>query len=478
MIPVMTPIYTALTHYISENTLRLHMPGHVGIAEAWPSTWGKLASFDVTEIPGMDDLHLPTDVIEQARQLLAQAFGAQESFFLVNGATSGIQALFLALPANAKVLIPRHAHRSFFAGMVLSGTNPVYLPAEINEETGLSLATSVEAVESALQSNEAVAAVFLTSPTYYGTVSDIKGIATAAHRRGIPVYVDEAHGSHCGFHPDYPMPALQAGADAVVHGLHKTLPVLNQGGALHLGDSFGPVDQITRAYSLLTTTSPSYPLLASMDLARHFMQQEGFDHLEKACQLADEYSERINQLPGLQCWGTKLSAPGVVAIDPLKILVMTEALPMTGLEVGRRLRQEYHIQLEIEAEHHILAMMSMFHQRSDWERFYRALQSITKEPGDGKANRRIKPVVPPAPVVIKSPREAFYSHNKRVALTEARNRVSAEMVAVYPPGIPSLLPGEMITEEIWDYLNYIRQTGFQVQGPLDNRLETIAVLDL
>ena len=478
MIPVMTPIYTALAQYISENPLRLHMPGHAGIAEALPFTWGNLASFDITEIPGKDDLHLPTDVIDQARQLLAQAFGAQESFFLVNGATSGIQALFLTLPADAQVLIPRYAHRSFFAGMVLSGANPVYLPAEIDAETGLSLATSVESVERALQINDAVAAVFLTSPTYYGTASNIKGIASAAHRRGIPVYVDEAHGSHCGFHPDYPLPALQAGANAVVHGLHKTLPVFNQGGALHLGHNFGSGDQINRAYSLLTTTSPSYPLLASMDLARHLMQQEGLDHLEKARQLADEYSDRINQLPGLQCWGTRLPAPGVAAIDPLKILVLTDAWNMTGFEIGRRLRQQHHIQVEIEADHHILAMMSMFHQRNDWERFYRALQTITKEPGDRKANNsNIKPVVPPAPVVIKSPREAFYSNNKRVRLTEARNRVSAEMVAVYPPGIPGLLPGEMITGEIWDYLNYVRQAGFRVQGPLDNHLETIAVLD-
>ena len=478
MIPVMTPIYSALTKYISENPLRLHMPGHAGIAEALPLTWGKLAFFDVTEIPGLDDLHLPTDVIDQARQLLAEAFGAEESFFLVNGATSGIQALFLSLPANARVLIPRHAHRSFFGGMVLSGAEPVYLPPEVDEETGLSLATSLEAVENALQSNEAVAAVFLTSPTYYGTASNIEGIATAAHRRGIPLYVDEAHGSHYGFHPDYPIAALQAGADAVVHGLHKTLPVFNQGGALHLGHNFGPTDQITRAYSLLTTTSPSYPLLASMDLARHLMQQEGFDHLEEARQLANEYSEKINQLPGLQCWGTRLSAPGVTAIDPLKILVLTDARKMTGFEIGRRLRQQHHIRVEIEADHHILAMMSMFHRRSDWERFYRALQTITKELGDRKANNRnIKPVVPPAPVVIKSPREAFYSQHKRVALSEARNRVSAEMVAVYPPGIPGLLPGEMITGEIWDYLNYVRQAGFRVQGPLDSHLETIAVLD-
>lgn len=479
MTPSSTPIYTALIKYISENKLRLHMPGHAGISEAFPLTWANMASFDVTEIPGMDDLHLPTEVIDLAEQLLAQAFGAQESFFLVNGATSGIHALFLTLPSNAQVLIPRHAHRSFFGGMVLSGANPVYLPAEVDEETGLSLSTSIETVESMLQINDKIAAVFLTSPTYYGTTSNISEIAAAAHHRGIPVYVDEAHGSHFCFHPGYPTPALQGGADAAVHGLHKTLPVFNQGGALHLGHNFNSSHQVKRAYSMLTTTSPSYPLLASMDLARHLMQQEGHEHLEEARQLAAEYREKIEQLPGLKCWGTRFPIPGVTGLDPLKILVFTGELRITGFDVGRIMRQQYNIQVEIEGDHYILAMMSMFHQRSDWERFYRALQTISKEhAGCKENNRNIMPVIPPAPVVIKSPREAFYSRNRHVPLAQARNMVSAEMVAAYPPGIPGLLPGEMITAEIWDYLNYIRQTGFRVQGPLDYRLDTIGVLDI
>jgi arginine decarboxylase len=477
--PSPTPIYTALNKYIEENVLRLHMPGHAGISEAFPLTWAKIASFDVTEIPGLDDLHLPTDAIKQAEQLLAQAFGAQESFFLVNGATSGIHALFLTLPSEAQVLIPRHSHRSFFGGMVLSGVKPVYLPAEVDAETGLSLSSSVEAVEGMLQCNDKIAAVFLTSPTYYGTTSNISGIAAVAHRREIPVYVDEAHGAHFCFHSGYPTPALQEGADAVVHGLHKTLPVFNQGGALHLGQNFDSAQQIKRAYSILTTTSPSYPLLASMDLARHLMQQEGQERLEEARLLAAEYREKIDQLPGLKCLGARLPIQGVQGLDPLKVLVLTGGLRITGFEVGRIMRQQYNIQVEVEGDHYILAMMSMFHQRRHWERFYRALLTISKEQEGCKENNRgIMPVVPPAPVVMKSPREAFYSESTRVPLAQARNRVSAEIVAAYPPGIPCLLPGEMITEEIWDYLHYIRQAGFRVQGPLDYHLDTIAVLDV
>ena len=479
MTPSSTPIYTAVKKYISENPLRLHMPGHAGKSEAFPPLWKDMPLCDITEVPGLDDLHLPTEAIEQAQQLLAQAFGASQSFFLVNGATSGIHALFLALPSKAQVIVPRHAHRSFFGGMVLSGAKPVYLPAQVDQETGLSLFTSVESVENTLQQNNEVAAVFLTSPTYYGTTSDIGGIAASAHRRKVPVYVDEAHGAHFCFHSSYPTPALQAGADAVVHGLHKTLPVFNQGGALHLGNSCPSPEQVKKAYSLLTTTSPSYPLLAAMDLARHFMQQEGQKRLEEAWQLAAEYREKIAQLPGLKCWGTGLPFSRASGLDPLKILVLTSGLKMTGFDMGRLLRRQYNIQVEIEGEHYILAMMSMFHQRSHWERFYRALQEISQEQkGIQENNKNNLGAVPPAPLVIKSPREAFFSPSRCVPLAQARNLVSAEMVAAYPPGIPCLLPGEMITPQVWDYLHYIRQTGIRVQGPLDPRLDTIMVLDI
>jgi len=476
--PSPAPIYLALNQYIQENVLRLHMPGHAGIAPVLPDPWKNWARFDVTEVPGLDDLHLPVGIIREGERLLAEAFGARESFFLVNGASSGIHALFLSLPEKAKVLIPRHAHRSFFGGMVLSGAHPVYLPAEIDQETGLSLSTSVQEVDKLLSQQE-VAAVFLTSPTFYGTTSNIGEIAAAAHSRNITLFVDEAHGTHFYFHPRYPAPALSAGADAVVHGMHKTLPVFNQGGALHLGHGFPFTERVKKAFSLVTTTSPSYPLLASMDLARHFMQEQSEELLERALDLAEEYRQKIDALPGFSCPGNRLVKAGVTGVDPLKILILTDAMGISGFELGCILRRQYHIQVEIEGDHYILAMMSMFHQPSDWERFYRALEAIAKDQRHYAANSRyIRPALPPAPLVVKSPREAFQSNSRRVPLAQARDQVAAEMVAVYPPGIPALLPGEMITGDIYDYLCYIRQIGARVQGPLDHTLDTIAVLEI
>ncbi|HEX3011768.1 MAG TPA: aminotransferase class I/II-fold pyridoxal phosphate-dependent enzyme, partial [Syntrophomonadaceae bacterium] len=268
-----TPIYNRLKQYAADNILRLHMPGHIGRALSVQEL-KDIASIDVTEVPGLDDLHVPRDIIEQSRGLLARAFGAGESYFLVNGATSGIQTLFLALTAEGeKVLVPRNAHRSFFGGMVLSGAMPVYLPVQTMDEPGIALAVTYNDVKNLL--DQSSKAVFLVSPSYYGTTCDLERIAGLVHASGKLLLVDEAHGAHFGFSPDLPPTALQCGADAVVNGLHKTLPVLNQGAGLHLASSLKGNQAIRNACSLLTTTSPSYPIMASIELGRALMEEKG-----------------------------------------------------------------------------------------------------------------------------------------------------------------------------------------------------------
>lgn len=459
--------------------MRLHMPGHAG-GKGFPvPPLQQVAAFDVTEVPGMDDLHMPEDIIEESRRLLAQAFGARESFFLVNGATAGIQALFLTLPRGSRVLVPRNAHRSFFGGMVLAGVDPVYVPVSIETETGAVLAIDPSEVEQALEQHRPQA-VFLTSPTYHGTTSDIQTLGQLAHSRQIPIYIDEAHGAHFAFHSRFPMPALKAGADAVVHGLHKTLPVFNQGAALHLGEHFPFPQRLRASLSLLTTTSPSYPLLVSIERARHFMQRQGASWLESAFQLSREYSQRINRLPGLRCPGLDiLKYPGVAGADPLKILVVLDHISLNGWQVDHILRNRYGIQVEMADEHTVLAMMSMFHNRDDWERFYRGLESVSQEYRSPKANGRKKDLARlPWPVVVKNPREAFLAPRQRIPWNQAKGRISAETVAAYPPGIPGLLPGELITGEVLEYLDYVRKMNIRVQGPQDPTLTTLAVLEI
>jgi len=473
----MTPIYTALKKYQAENGLRLHMPGHVGGSGISAPELQGLAGLDVTEVPGLDDLHMPRGVIAAAQEQMARACGAAASLFLVNGATSGIHALLMSGSQGERIMIPRNAHRAFYGGLVLSGARPVYLPCELEPDLGIALAVMPAAVETALQQHSEVGAVFVTSPSYYGTCADIAGIAAAAQRRGKDLLVDEAHGAHFPFHPSYPPSALQQGAAAAVCGLHKTWPVLTQAACLHLGPGFSRRARLRAAYDLLTTSSPSYPLLAGIDVARAYMQSAGGAGLERGLELAREYKPRLDGIAGLRCHGEELlHLPGVIALDPLKVLISLPGLSLTGMQLAQLLREEYHIQVESAEPNLILAMFSLLHGREHWERFYLALEGIAQRyPGTGQAGPAVKP--PPPGEYILSPRQAFFAAKRQVSLAASRGKVAAELVAAYPPGIPCLWPGERISPEIWDYLHYLQKNGIPIQGPACTDLEHITIID-
>lgn len=475
-----TPIYSALKSYMAENNLRLHMPGHSGGKGFKAEELRAVAAMDLSEVPGLDDLHLPLQAIKSARSLLADAFGAGQSLFLVNGATSGIHALFLSLlPGGTKVIVPRNAHRSFYGGMVLSGTSPVYLPCRLAPGLGVALANRSEDIFQILKQNPEVKGVFLTSPSYYGTSSELEKISLLLRENNKLLLVDEAHGGHFPFHPAYPRPALQSGADAVVNGLHKTLPVLNQGACLHLLAGFAEWEQVLAAWSLLTTTSPSYPILASIDLARQLMVKEGFSLLERACCLSQKYKSRINQIKGLHCFEEEelKALPGISGVDPLKVLISTQELIIDGLALAKLLRQNYQIQVELAAPGIILAMMSIFHEGDDWERLYRALEELAWDYRARAPVTLAEGEVPPLPYLILAPREAYMAAKKSLPLDECQGAIAGEIIAAYPPGIPCLLPGELIDDTMLDYLRYLKKSGLKLQGPQDPALNYVKIIE-
>jgi lysine decarboxylase len=462
---------------MEEKNLRLHVPGHIGGKGTLAPELEALAGLDITEVPGLDDLHMAQGIIEEARQLLARACGARDSLFLLNGATSGLHALFMSIGDGERVMIPRNAHRSFYGGMVLSGAMPVYIPCELEPELGIALAVREEEVDNILCQNNDVGAVLIASPSYYGTCCDIDGIATVVRHWEKMLLVDEAHGAHFPFHPLYPNSALKDGANAVVNGLHKTWPVLTQGACLHMGEGFKNHGRLLAAYSLITTTSPSYPLMASIDLARDFMEREGTGCLDRSLELSREFKSRMDKIPGIRCYGDELlQNSGVNAIDPLKVLIGVQGLSITGYMVAHLLREEHHIQVELEDQNLILAMFSFLHVREDWELFHLALNEIAlRYPSQSIHKSQIYKA--PQPHIILSPRQAFFAGAKRVKLANSRGRVAGEMVAAYPPGIPCLVPGELITDEVWDYLHYLKQIGARIQGPEEPNLEYIKVIE-
>lgn len=473
-----SPIYSAIKNYISANKLRLHMPGHIGGNEYIDNCFNSLYKLDLTEVRGLDDFHLSQGCIEEARCLLAKAFKAEESFFLVNGASSGIHALLLAVTNdNNRVLIPRNAHKSFFAAMVLADIHPVYIPCEIEDDMAISVSTSLDKVKNMLSYNEDVVVLCITSPTYYGTVSDISSIVNLTRTYDKHVFVDEAHGSHFVFHDKYPKSAISQGASAVVNGLHKTLPVLNQGACIHIGRSFKNINELKSAISLITTTSPSYPILASIDIARAFMEKSGHSLLEQALIYSREYKNKINSIKGITCINEDyIGKNGIVAVDPLKVVISTKQLKLDGFQLANILTNKYNIEVEMAEKHLIVAMFSIFHKKQDWEKFYLAIKEIAFIYYKGNT-KNLNIILPPHPQVQISPRNAYRAKKKKVKLNESKNKISAEIVAVYPPGIPCLLPGEIITQEIIDYIKYIKSINVSIHGPIDLELNYISIID-
>lgn len=472
-----TPIFSALKSYREEKCLRLHMPGHAGGLGFIDQAFKEMGFFDVTEVTPFDNLHLPLGIIEESQRLLAEAYGAYASFFLVNGATSGIHILFLSLTCEGeKVLVPRHMHKSFFGGMVLSGCKPVYIPYKSDKRYGLPLSVSRDDITEAIIKNPDVKAVFITSPTYYGTTSDIKEIAQITREFGLPLLVDEAHGGHFPFHESYPPSALLSGADAVVNGLHKTCPVFNQGACLNIASSLKDKENIFAAYTLLTTTSPSYPILASIEIARAVMQARGHELLDKALRLSEEYKNKINAIKGLSCGNDFLEADGVTGHDPLKLVIFCDGLSIDGYQLDYILRRDYGIQVEMCEPNLVLAMMSLFHTRDDWEKLYRSLAIIAKKYYNGE-RKNISFVALPYPEIKLTPRQAFFASKKRVRFSESRGLIAAEMIAAYPPGIPCLLPGEAISDQIYEYILCLKSSDAKLVGIKDTNLEFIHVID-
>jgi len=457
------------------------MPGHIGGKGFNAREFIEMAKMDITETVETGDLHVQEGIIEESRLLLSEAFGAKESLFLVNGASSGIHVLFLALTGGQKkVLIPRNTHRSFYAGMVFSGAVPVYVPCQIYNELGIAMSIKTKDIIELLKKHNDIEAIFLTSPNYFGVTCNIAEIVENIRKNNkkISIFVDEAHGGHFPFHNKYPKTAMSSGADAVVNGLHKTLPVLNQGACLHARDEHFFWDRIFPAWSLATTSSPSFPVLASIDLARSFMMTQGESLLERALQLANEYKYKINTIKGLSVFTEEelINIPGTAEMDPLKLLISVKNLSINGYQVSEILRNEYGIQVEIENTHYIMAMISMFHTLRDWEQLYEAVKNISRK-YQGVRNNEEFVLIPPETQLILAPREAFIVDKQDVEFSSCKGKISGEMIIPYPPGIPCLLPGELIDENTYEYLEYLKENKIKINGPRDCNLNRINIID-
>ena len=446
---------------------------------------------EVSLMEELDDLHEPTGCIEEAQDLAAALYGADAAFFAINGTTGAIHAMLVAaLSPGDAVLVPRNVHRSVFGGLVLADARPVYIEPIVDEALGIAHGLSTEAVREACRLHPEAKALLLVSPTYYGVASDVRAIAEIVHEAGMALLVDEAHGAHLAFSDDLPESAIAAGADLVAQSTHKLLGAMTQASLLLLREGRIEKERVQRAMSLLTSTSPNYLLLASLDIARLQMAEAGVAHLARAVGLARKLRREVNATPGLFSFGEeRMGGAGAFALDPLKLTVTVTGLGLTGAEAAHILRHEHKIEAELFDAQNVLFLLTYADTEESAGRLLAALHSLAQRrtaqaataaaaaiavPDGRKAQAAVR--LPAAPPVAIPPREAFYRRSVPCRLREAAGRIAAETIAFYPPGIPVICTGEAFTAEVCRYIEAMVAAGLKVTGAADASLRTLRVI--
>lgn len=473
------PLFEAVKKYVDDEVIPFHVPGHKqgkGIPELQGYVGEKILNMDVNGMDDLDYANNPTGVILEAQKLMAQAYGAEKAYFLVNGTTSGVQAMIMsACEPGSKLILPRNAHRSTIGGIILSGAIPVYMQPEINNEFGIAMGVSVDSVKKTIKANPHAKAVFVINPTYYGITSDLKSIVRIAHINDMPVLVDEAHGAHMPFHDDFPLTAMEVGADMSAASVHKTAGSLTQSSIMLLRGNLIHADRVRQALNLTFTSSASYLLMCSLDIARRQLAVKGHELLEETLQLARWAREEINKIEGLYAFGCELiGTPGCFNFDETKLGVNVINMGCTGYAAEAILRKEYNIQVEMSDLYNILAVVTIGDRRESIEAFVNALKSMAAK-GCVKRGNRVA-ALPENPEMIISPRDAFYSSKRKVKLEEAEGEIAGEMVMAYPPGIPVICMGERINQDIIDYIGILKAERCQLQGTSDPHADYIMVL--
>jgi arginine decarboxylase len=477
-----TPLFTALVEHARRNPVQFHIPGHKkgrGMAAEFREFIGENAlSIDLINISPLDDLHNPRGIIKEAQALAAEAFGARYSFFTVQGTSGAIMTMVMATcrPGD-KILVPRNVHKSVLSAMILCGAHPIFMHPEIDENIGIAHGVSLTTVKNMLEWHPDVKAVLVINPTYYGISADLQGIVEAAHAKGVPVLVDEAHGVHIHFHESLPVSAMQAGADMAATSVHKLGGSLTQSSILNVqGDLVDP-NHVQSILSMLTTTSTSYLLLASLDVARKHLAIHGRELIDRAIRLATEARRQINEIEGLYCFGDEIIRDSATfAYDPMKLTICVKDLGITGYDVEMMLREEWNIEVELSDLYNILCIVSFGDTEKEVQLLVDALRAIASRFRHQPDRPVVRVIIPSMPLLAMSPREAFYAETERIRLDDAVGRIFAEMVMVYPPGIPILLPGEIVTEDNIQYIREYQEAGLPVQGPDDPEIEYVKVV--
>ena len=473
------PIYEALQNFRQMRVVPFDVPGHKhgkGNPELMEFLGEQCVSIDVNSMKPLDNLCHPVSVIHEAEMLAADAFGAAHAFLMVGGTTSSVQSMVLSTCKRGdKIILPRNVHRSVINALVLCGAIPVYVNPEVDRKLGISLGMQREQVAKAIAEHPDAVAVFVNNPTYYGVCSDLRAIVKMAHDAGMYCLADEAHGTHFYFGDGMPVSAMAAGADMASVSMHKSGGSLTQSSLLLIGPRMN-VGHVRQIINLTQTTSASYLLMSSLDISRRNLAQRGKQVFSKVIQMADYAREEINAIGGYYAFGRELiNGNSIFDFDPTKLSVHTRDIGLAGIEVYDLLRDEYDIQIEFGDIGNILAYLSIGDRPQELERLVSALAEIRRRFQKDSSGLLSQEYIDPE--VVTSPQEAFYAAKRSVPLADSAGLVCSEFVMCYPPGIPILAPGERITQDILDYIEYARVKGCSLTGPEDPEILNINVLE-
>lgn len=466
------PLVNLLKEYVKKDPVRFHMPGHKGkfIFSLQKLLSENLYKFDVTEIPGFDNLHQPEGILKQSQRNLASLYGSRRSFYLVNGATSGIIAAMASfLKEKDRVLVPRNSHRSVLNGIILTRSEPVYLIPGVDTELGICLDVPEEKWVSAIEKEKNIKALLVTNPNYNGICPDIEKIIKTARKKNIKTIVDEAHGPHFKFSKKLPPSGVDYKAEITVQSPHKMLLSLTQSAWLHFNGPGKEEEVIRENLSLITSTSPSYILMASLELAVIFLKKFGAKFVDKGVELAELARREINRFTPFYCPGVDYAKSKGFFYDVSRLIINTSSSGYSGLYVEKILRKQYNIFTEYADLNNIYLLITGANSKKDVLNIIKALSTFRKKKG------KIFPVgiLKKLPERILLPHEVFLRDFEYIPLKNSPGRICRNPVIPYPPGIPVLNPGELITKEHVELLEELVANNYICQGIKNNCIAVV-----
>lgn len=473
------PLVEAMLKYKNEKVYPLHTPGHKGgrgMAEMLRRELGESVLMDVSLMSELDDIHEPETYIAEAQRLAAETYGSDACFWAVNGTSQAIHAMLMtAVNPGDKVLVPRNAHRSVAGGLILGDIEPVFMEPDYSEEFGIYTQISAATVQQKLQEHSDIKAVLLTSPNYYGIAADIESIASICHQQQIPLLVDEAHGPHLGFSNRLPKSALQCGADASAQSTHKLLGAMTQCSMLHIRKGLLDIQKAADVMSVLTTTSPNYLLMASLDAARAQVQSCGDKMAEHAAAAAAKLRSLCKSFQGLRV----LEEQDIKGykLDTTKVTLNVSRWGYSGVEAGELFRKAG-IAVELVDPQNVLFLITYADDNREFDAVLEKISRVLTEMEGCKKQQKINIRFPELPKTEMglSAREVFFGGKEAVPFAAGIGRICAEQISFYPPGIPVLLPGEIISADIAEYCMEMKKLGLPVSGPADSTLQTVRVV--